>query len=192
MAFFKSLVKQHGRRFFEPIGRVMQAAKMRKPNFANPLHLWKLRAPLWNYSKWLAGNQLSRTNHPKWPALPRELREHADFAADALQRSAGEISATMRKHQLKLADRQCRMAELSARVQSLVVILCTSLYAGRQKDELVCKAAACLCQDLTRQHTGARVTDRELRDLTELGAALAAGPNSLTAGLEPGKVLMSY
>ena len=36
----------------------------------------------------------------------------------------------MTKHQLKLADRQCRMAELSQRVQDLVVILATSLWAG--------------------------------------------------------------
>ena len=64
--------------------------------------------------------------------MPRELRAHAEFAANHLRKMAGEISGAMRKHQLKLADRQCRMSELSARVQSLVVILCTSLYAGRQ------------------------------------------------------------
>ena len=43
----------------------------------------------------------------------------------------------MRKHQLRLADRQCRMSELSQRVQDLVVILTTSLWAGRQSGELV-------------------------------------------------------
>src|SRR5262249_32936883 len=159
-----------GRRFFEPIGQVMQAKGIRKPNFANPRHLWALRGPLWGYTKWLAGAKMRLPKHPHWPAMPKELRSHADFAAHALQRSAGEISATMRKHQLKLADRQCRMAELSARIQSFVVILCTSLYASRQRDELVRKAAEVLCRDLTRQLTGARVSDRDLRNLTELGA----------------------
>ena len=43
-----------------------------------------------------------------------------------------EISATMRKHQLKLADRQCRMSELSLRCQDLITILCASLYGARQ------------------------------------------------------------
>ena len=68
------------------------------------------------------------------------------------------------------------MSELSARVQALVVILCTSLYAGRQGDELVRRSAECLCRDLTRRLTGARPSDRDLRDLTELGAAIADGP----------------
>jgi len=35
----------------------------------------------------------------------------------------------MRKHQLKLPDRQCRMAELSQRVQDVVTILVTALWA---------------------------------------------------------------
>ena len=55
----------------------------------------------------------------------------------------------MTKHQLKLADRQCRMAELSQRLQDLVVILATSLWAGRQSSEIVQAAADILCQDLT-------------------------------------------
>jgi len=192
LAFFKSLIKQHGRRYFEPIGQIMQSTGLRKPNFANPVHLWKFRGPLWSYAKWLIGNGLSGTARPNWPDMPANLRKHADFAAYSLQRSAGEISGTMRKHQLKLADRQCRMAELSARVQSLVVILCTSLYAARQRDDLIRRAGDCLCRELTRQYTGQRPTDRDLRNLTELGAAIAEGAAGLTAGLEPSKVLMPY
>ena len=44
MAFFKSLVKQHGQRFFEPIGKALAAAGIRKPNLLNPRHAWALRA----------------------------------------------------------------------------------------------------------------------------------------------------
>ncbi len=43
MAFFKSLVKQHGVQFFEPIGKALAAAGIKRPNMANPAHAWKLR-----------------------------------------------------------------------------------------------------------------------------------------------------
>ena len=36
MAFFKSLVKQHGTRYFEPIGKALQKAGIRNPNPMNP------------------------------------------------------------------------------------------------------------------------------------------------------------
>jgi alkylation response protein AidB-like acyl-CoA dehydrogenase len=193
MAFFKSLVKQHGRRYFEPIGKALQSAGIRKPNLANPAHAWALKGPLLDYAKWDLGRRLRWNGRPDLPPLPRELRRHAEFAAHHLRRTtAGEISGTMRKHQLKLADRQCRMAELSARVQSLVVILCTSLYAGRQTDELVRRAADGICRTLSRGLTGRRPPDRDLRDLTELGAAVADGRGDLTAGVEAPPVLMPY
>jgi alkylation response protein AidB-like acyl-CoA dehydrogenase len=191
MALFKSLVKQHGRRYFEPIGKVLAANKIKKPSFINPVHMWKLKGPMWQYTKWMVGQKFQRS-HWELPPLPRELREHAEFAADKLRKMAGEISATMRKHQLKLADRQCRMSELSARVQSLVVILCTSLYAGRHQDELVRKAADGLCRHLTRQFTGKRAADRDLRDLTELGGAIADGRANLAAGIAAPPILMPY
>jgi len=190
MAFFKSLVKHHGRRFFEPIGKILAANKIRKPNVLNPVHLWKLKSPMWQYSRWMVGQKLRR-EHTDLPEMPRELRRHAEFAAHNLRKMAGEISGAMRKHQLKLADRQCRMAELSARVQSLVVILCTSLYASRQ-DEIVRRAADGLCRTLTRQFTGARPSDRDLRDLTDLGAALAEDGSAFVAGIAAPAILMSY
>src|SRR5690606_2261712 len=55
LALFKSLVKQHGRQFFEPIGKALQQHQIRQPNMLNPAHLWALKGPLWNYSKWYAG-----------------------------------------------------------------------------------------------------------------------------------------
>ncbi len=131
MAFFKSLVKQHGVQFFEPIGKALQAAGMKKPNMANPAHLWALRGVIAPYAKWLAGQYMRPKPRPQLPSMPESLRRHADFAATFLQRSPREISGTMSKHQLGLADRQCRMSELSQRIQDAVTILCTSLYAAR-------------------------------------------------------------
>ena len=43
MAFFKSLIKEHGKKFFEPIGRALQQAGIRQPNPLNPAHAWALR-----------------------------------------------------------------------------------------------------------------------------------------------------
>ena len=44
MGFFKSLVKQHGTEFFEPIGKALYAAGIKQPNMANPAHIMKLAA----------------------------------------------------------------------------------------------------------------------------------------------------
>jgi hypothetical protein len=191
MAFFKSLVKQHGRQFFEPIGRILSASGIRKPNFLNPVHLWKLKGPLWAYTRWLLG-RFFRRRVCELPPLPPELQRHARFAAEQLAHMAGELSATLRKHQLKLADRQCRMSELSARAQMLTVILCTALYAGRQSDSLIRAAADNLCRTLTRQFLGRRPSDRDFRDLTELGAAIADHPDTLAAGITAPPILMPY
>ena len=62
--------------------------------------------------------------------MPKPLREHAEFACERLQRMALEISGTMSRFQLKLADRQCRMAELSLRCQDVITILTTSMYGA--------------------------------------------------------------
>src|SRR5699024_5873541 len=132
MAFFKSLVKHHGTTFFEPIGKALQKAGIRQLNPMNPGHAWALRKALAPYAKWYLRERFSSKPRPSLAGLPTTLRHHAEYAIEGLQRSPLEISRTMQKHQLKLADRQCRMSEMSARIQNLVVILCTSLYAARQ------------------------------------------------------------
>ncbi|HWB00958.1 MAG TPA: acyl-CoA dehydrogenase family protein [Pirellulales bacterium] len=193
MAFFKSLVKQHGMQFFEPIGRALAEAGIKKPNMMNPAHLSALRGPLWQYSKWFAAERLRRHPKPALPPMPSVLRAHAEFATDRLQRFPLEISGVMRKYQLALADRQCRMAELSGRVQAAIVMLCTSLYAAREGDEVTTQAADVLCQDLARQMTGGRVSDGYLRAVTRLGQAVADGGFRQIAGLGAvGEILMPY
>jgi hypothetical protein len=103
-----------------------------------------------------------------------------------------EISAAMRKHQLKLADRQCRMSELSSRVQKLVVILATSLYAAKQIDEVVRSAADVICRQLTQELTGRPPSDRFYRAINTLGEQVAAGKFASIAGLAPDEILMKY
>ena len=46
LAFFKSLVKEHGKAFFEPIGKALQREQIKAFNPLNPMHAWKLRREL--------------------------------------------------------------------------------------------------------------------------------------------------
>jgi alkylation response protein AidB-like acyl-CoA dehydrogenase len=193
MAFLKSLVKHHGTQYFEPVGKALQAAGIKKPNLANPMHLWALRKAFAPYAKWLAGETLRPKPRPNLPNMPETLRKHAEYACSQLQGAPYEISyKTMSKHQLGLADRQCRMSELSSRLQDMVTILCTSLYAARQNDEVVRQAADVICQDLTRKLTGQRPSDRYFRTATKLGEAIVEGGFKSIAGLDAGEIMMPY
>ena len=84
------------------------------------------------------------------------------------------------------------MSELSSRIQDLVVMLTTSLWAGRQSSEVVRSAADILCQDLTRKLTGKRPTDGYFRAVTKLGETIEAGGFEAIAGVDPGEILMTY
>jgi acyl-CoA dehydrogenase len=194
MAFFKSLIKEHGKAFFEPIGRALAASGIKKPNMMNPAHAWALRKALWPYTKWRAGEMISRRGRLQldMPQFPPRLAAHANYAVAALERSRIEISDVMIKHQLRLVDRQCRIAEVSQRLQDLIVMLTTSLWAGRNSSEVVHSAADILCQDLTRRLTGRRPTDAYFRAVTKLGETVASGGFEAIAGIEPGEILMPY
>lgn len=191
MAFFKSLVKHHGTQFFEPVGKALHAAGIRNMNPANPAHLWALRGVMAPYAKWVAGRSLSRVPRPELPSMPARLRNHAEFACMALQKAALETDGLMRKHQLKLADRQCQMSELSLRIQSMIVVLCTSLYASRQ-NEIVQEAANVFCATTIRQYTGKRLSDSDYRALNKLGESLVDGGWKNFATEVPDEILMQY
>ena len=192
MALFKSLVKQHGTQYFEPVGKTLAAEHMKTFSPANPIHVWKLRKALLPYGRWWLSELTARKWRTELGPLPEALRHHAIFAIRGLQSMPLAISAAMRKHQLKLADRQCRMSELSSRVQKLVVMLATSLYAAKQNDEVVRAAADVICQDLTRELTGSPPTDRYFRAVNSLGASIAEGKFASIAGLAPDEIMMRY
>ena len=72
MAFFKSLIKEHGKTFFEPIGRALQAAGIRKPNPLNPAHAWALRDAIGPYLAWRAGQTFAiESSSPTGRRCPR-------------------------------------------------------------------------------------------------------------------------
>ena len=97
----------------------------------------------------------------------------------------------MRKYQLKLVDRQCRMSELSSKVQKLIIILATSLYAARSEDEVIRASADIICRDLKREILRARTSDRYYRQVTKLGGMIAEGgfPGLPAA---PDEIMMKY
>jgi hypothetical protein len=192
MGFFKSLIKDFGKTYFEPIGRALQTAGIRNPNPLNPAHAWALRNAAMPFAKWRVSQSIIGWHHPNLPAMPPILAAHADFAAEKLQRSRLEVASVMGKHQLKLADRQCRMAELSQRIQDLVVILATACWAGRQESGLVQEAADVLCQDLRRKLSGKRPTDAYFRAVTRLGENIADGGFEAIAGIHADEILMPY
>ncbi len=192
MAFFKSLVKHHGREFFEPIGRALQAAGIQQPSLANPAHLWALKGPMLTYARWLVGQKLRPAARVDLSGMPPQLRQHAEFAVRRLQKMPLELSQTMSKHQLALADRQCRMAALSDKVQNLLTMLCTTLYAAGQDDEVIRAAADVLCLQLTRRVTGGHPSDRYFRAVNQLGRTVLDGGFRSVAGVDTGEILMRY
>ena len=192
MAFFKSLVKQHGKQYFEPLGKALQAAGIKKPNPLNPAHAWALRSTLPPYTYWLVSQALRIRSGDNFPRMPVLLKQHAEFASHALQKMPLKISKTMSKYQLALADRQCRMAALSANVQDLLTILCTSLYAARQEDEVQRAAADVICTELTDRVLGKPQADSYFRAVTKLGAVVAEGGFESIAGIDTGEILMTY
>jgi len=192
MGFFKSLIKEHGKKFFEPIGKVLAQNNIRQPNPLNPAHALKLAPVAMPYVKWRAAQTFGGSKRANVPNLPGQLGELAQFAADNLQKSRLHIDRLMQTHQLSLADRQCAMAELSQRIQDLVVMLTTALWAGRHNDELVHQAGTVMCQHLRRKYTGKRSTTAEYRTVTKLGQSIAEGNFSLLEGVESAEIMMRY
>jgi acyl-CoA dehydrogenase len=192
LAFFKSLIKEHGKAFFEPIGQALQKHGIKNFNPLNPTHAWKLRSEMWNYARWKMNRTLSGGDHQSVPGLDKRLAGHVQQALDRFHKLPDEISGTMVKHQLKLADRQCRMAELSQRVQDTVTLLVTALWGGRQKDEVSVAAADILCQDLTRKLTAERPSDAYFRDVGKLADAIEAGGFQTLAGVPQEEIMQKY
>ena len=192
MAFFKSMVKEHGKQFFEPIGKALQQHHIDRFNPKNPAHLWKLRGELGAYMKWSMGRRLIARDRQQVRGMDPRLARHVQFALDMCQRHARDLSDAMSKHQLKLADRQCRMSELSQRVQDTMVIQVTAMWAHGQQKPLRIAAADILCQDLRRKLTGERPSDSYFRDASALADRVTAGEFTEIAEVPQEEMLMRY
>jgi len=192
MAFFKSLVKVHGTKYFEPIGKALAKAGIKKPNPLNPAHAMALAGPSMPYLKWKLKQKFGGAQRASIRLSDRKLSAHAQWAADRLQKSRLTVDSLMFKFKLNLADRQCAMADLSQRIQDQVVMLVTALYAARQEDELTRRAADILCQELRQRITGELPTHSYFRDVTKLGADIAEGDFPPIAGVQEFEILQKY
>jgi alkylation response protein AidB-like acyl-CoA dehydrogenase len=192
LGFFKSLIKEHGKQFFEPIGKALQRHGIKQFSPANPAHVWALRKELGSYGRWRARRLLPRRDRQSVPGMDAPLAGHVQFALDQFGRFPDEISSVMVTHQLRLADRQCRMAELSQRIQDTVTILVTALWGHRQRNEVSAAAADILCQDLARKLTGRRPSDAYFRDVRKLADVILAGGFDELAGVPAQEILMRY
>ena len=193
MAFFKSLVKHHGTRFFEPIGKALAAAGIKKPNPLNPAHAWALRGAIGPYARWVVGEKLARKSQSDIAADagraqgPRGfcLRLFAAVAADDRRASCGSTSLRW-----PTGNAACRTFRAKSKMR-------WSFYAPRssprrQTDEIMRGAADLICQDLTRKLTGQPPSDRYFRAVTKLGEQIADGGFQAVAGLDAAEILMRY
>src|SRR5207244_5934767 len=99
LAFFKSLVKEHGKQFFEPIGHALKRENLKTLNPKNPAHLWKLRKEMQAYGKWFVGQKLAPGGRATVPAMDGRLQRHVEFAVESFKQAPLELRGNMPKHQ---------------------------------------------------------------------------------------------
>ncbi len=192
MAFFKSLAKQHGQIYFEPIGLALQKHNIKNFNPANPAHAWALKGELMKYSWWYASTLVAGKDVRFIDGIDEKLGNHINYALSELQQHALDFSGAMVTHQLRLPDRQCKIAELSQRVQDTITILVTALWAHNLGDKVMSAAADILCQDLKRKLTGERPTDEYYRDTRKLADMIIEGEWEELRNIEKADILFSY
>jgi len=171
MAFFKTLVKDHGIKYFEPIGKLLSKKQRKKPAVTDFLVRPHLFLP---YCTWVTRNTLSPTPSVDTSHLPSQLITYAQFAIKNLQKSRLEISKLMRRYQLKLADRQCRMSILSRRIQHLITMLVTVGYTSSNYDEVTAAIADVACENLKNKILGCHPTDDQIKKSVKLGRQLGS------------------
>jgi hypothetical protein len=192
MAFFKSLAKDHGVRFFEPVGKALARNKMKTLNPVNPAHVWALRNELIPYSLWFAGKVLEPKGSPDLPQMNEALKSHIEWASKQLQGSPFELSLNMVKHQLKLTDRQCRIADMSERIQWMIIMLVTAMWAHAEGDEVIQASADVLCQTIRFKLSGKRPTDEYYRSLCKVADLIIEKGYPGVSTIEPDPVLFPY
>lgn len=192
LAFFKALAKEHGRRFFEPIGRRLSEAQMLYFRPWNPWHLWRLRRELWAYGKWWLTRRLRPRVLLHVPPVHSQLRPHVQWAETVFPRYADEISAMLRRYQLRLADRQVKMMEMSQRIQDTVTVLVTALWADQQGHEAWILAADMLCRELCRRWSGKGISDNDVRLARQVAELVLDRRFPALQGVAEPPILMPY
>ncbi len=84
------------------------------------------------------------------------------------------------------------MSALSSKIQNAVVILVTSLYAQQSDDDVTKCAADTVCRELRRKITGKHATDKDFRQMTELGGRITNQGWMELQGVMSSKIMMAY
>lgn len=192
MAFLKSLIKQHGKTYYEPVGYALKNAGIKTPQLWNPSHLWALRSAAMPYAKWRAGEFFSIPHSPILAAYPEKLRGHAAFALQELQTSRMKIDGLMQRFQLGLADRQCEMVALSQRLMNLITLHITVSYAAQHSSDIIQAAADVAARELTSELTGRKLTTSDYRAETKLADAIVESGFPGLEHIDPEEILMPY
>lgn len=149
----------------------------------------------WNglrYGLWQAGKRMRFSYGQRVPGMNKRLQKHVNFALKFLGQSSLELSGNMMKHQLKLADRQCRIVLMSMRVQKAVTMLVTALHAHQMGDAVTILAADVLCQDIKRELTGAMPTDAYFRTCSKLANLIVEGQMQQIATVPETPIMQAY
>lgn len=194
MAFFKSLAKAHGMQYFEPVGKALEREKIKNFNPMNPAHAFALRNELVPYAFWRLGKELAGPDKKdkELENFSKVLKPHVEFALDMLTEAPLELSGAMVRHQLRLADRQCLIADMSQRIQDTITMIVAAMWANRTQNETYIAAADILCRDLTRKLTGERPDDAYFKATRKLAdRILETGFDGLD-GIKRQDILFSY
>ena len=144
------------------------------------------------YAKWMVKQRFTGAARQSIQGMSPRLSGHVDFALEQFGKMPLEISGVVQKHQLKLADRQNRMAEVSQRIQDTVLMLVTAIWGHQQKNEVSAAAADILCQDLRRKLTGKRPSDAYFRDVTKMADMVIEGGYQPLTGVVQHEIMMQY
>ena len=192
MAFFKSLVKDHGVKYFEPVGKMMARLNKKNPSPLDIARNYKCFVP---YSKWLLSDTCCPRDRDRVAfdidnrVLGKSLESHTDFAMRNLQRCSSEISSTMRKHQLKLADRQCTISLLSKKIQNLITMIATIGYAYNDLNNVTTlEVADVSCELLRNKITGRHPTDAQIKKISSTGKRISGAD----CDLDVSSIMMRY
>ena len=189
MAFFKSVAKEHGMSYMLPLGESVKSITKKGKWFSGSASLMKhgIRYAWWRFRK------MTRfSNRQSVPGMNKRLQAHVNFAMDTFAKLSVELSKSMVKHQLKLADRQCRIAHMSMRCQDTLILLVTAMYAHQMNDEVTTLAADILCQDLRRKLTGEQPSDEYFKACAKLAEKVVDGKMKQLDGVPETTVLRSY
>lgn len=189
MKFFSVLATEHGESVLKPLGDAMHSLKKGKISGVGRMACGVARLGAFQGRQTLRGMTASETV----PGMDARLQRHVNFALAQSAKLSLEISSAMRKYGKKLAeDLQPLVVQMSMRAQNATVMLVTAMHAHQSNDAATVAAADILCQDLTREFTGAKPDARYFKDCNRLAEMVIRGEFTQVSGSPVAPVMHQY